>query len=826
VSHFVEHVARDKVLTYLDLSLNQINFRGAFVLEDALVDHPRLRHLDVSHNPLGTFGMRSIARLFTMCMSLTHLQSTECFKVTGDERLGEQLFHMTDPAGSYNLGLSFPYGRAVLRLLYKTCERLQVKMQNAFDIQTSRLDDKPLALPNKKDSEGIWPVPTSGELQVCFNPGLADAVRLEDEEYVEPILDHYCKRVRLKPHLLKIVQLLSWYDKLCHREQEQLLLLDMLAKDFSLTYSHMRQFCKSRDIASAAICRLLPCVEGGHSVRYLCTLFAPSASDYRANQRRLIKFMSFTAENPSGYYRLQLDNAPEYAVAERLLLLSRWEASASARQGVADSSKRGDRSHLRNMRHEQRSLRVSHTGEPWQLPECGVFEFDYVSARRPSASALPLSQDAFQELLTALRRTGCSSAEKLAALRGCSQYLYLTCSQLRSLLGCFDNKDARLDAFVMLLFRLVDIHNEKMCRARFSNADLASLLHRLGHVTYFPFVQVEQMRFELDFSVHDQRLAAHLLMNLHDKEHGEFRNTSYVRADGSVDTFPHGVPRSWLHLEKIPPGGVAHFQYMASSRALDYGHRQLLLETYGGWKQKLPADQVRWWRKLGDVPKDVLIFTLLIKKKFPGVDVAFQALVGDASLRGLNWKTFLEGMLELKWKWFTGPEGKKRLNRVFDYLSAWKKDREVLAQEWAVLDQILEEMELQLQEFQEFVVRIFDGNFETFWAAVDKAGNGKVPVEDWQRQLEQYGYFGDAEDLIALVLDSSSKSVTKEVAHGLLEAGSSHRRGAICITREPAASNGFRCPFDALLGLIPDWTVRSVTKSRASSHSKTPSEAG
>eukprot|EP00971_Amphidinium_carterae_P099127 1960164-Amphidinium_carterae.2 len=52
--------------------------------------------------------------------------------------------------------------------------------------------------------------------------------------------------------------------------------------------------------AGAAICRLIPCVQGGQTVRYLCTLFAPSASENRANHKRLRKFVTLTAENPTG----------------------------------------------------------------------------------------------------------------------------------------------------------------------------------------------------------------------------------------------------------------------------------------------------------------------------------------------------------------------------------------------------------------------------------------------------------------------------------------------------------------------------------------------
>jgi len=829
VCHFVQYLSHDKTLTSLDLSLNQLSYRGAFVLEDALVDHPRLRTLDMKDNPLGAFGMRSMARLFTMCMPLSQLDSSDCFKVTGDERREEQLFHMTDPAGSYTLDLSQPYGRAVLRLLYKTCSRLGVSLQQAFGVQNansgSLLDGKKFVPPAKTDADGVWPVPTTGVLKALFNPGLADEVQLEDEDFVEPVIERYCNRVRLKPHFVKIGQLLKIFNTLSHREQEQLSLLDMLAKDFSLTYPHMHQFCQSRDIASAAICRLIPCVQGGQTVRYLCTLFAPSASENRANHKRLRKFVTLTAENPTGYYRLQLDNAADYAVAERLLLLSRWEAMASVRQGMIDASKHGDRSRLRNLRHEQRLVRMGRMGVPWQLPESGVFEFDYVSGRRPPGDAVPLSDAAFTDWLAALCNSESSTQEKFFAMKSCAANMFLTCEQLRKLLVRIDIHSVRHDIFIMFIFRLVDIHNEKLCRAKFTQAEVAALLNRLGHTTFFPFIQVEQVKFELDFAMHDQRMAAFILLNLHEKEQGELRHASYVREDGTLDKFPHGVPRSWHILEKVPAGGVARFDYLAAFSCMNFPYRHSLLETYGRWKAKKERSEVTWWRGLTETPDDVVLFAICTKRMFPSIDVAFQAFLKDEKLKTLNWNSFLAAMQEMHWKWFHLPEAKKRLHKIFDMLAVWKKTREVTLEEFRVLGQVCDEMELQLREFKEFAGWRFGGHVDQLWSFVDAQKLGRISSEQWQTEMNNAGYFGDATLLIRLATDGCREYLAKEVVEALLHAGHHHRPGVLASNRRSAdGTDTLPSPLDTILSLAHVPAAPSTHRSHSGSKSSPPSK--
>ena len=57
----------------------------------------------------------------------------------------------------------------------------------------------------------------------------------------------------------------------------------------------------------------------------------------------------------------------------------------------------------------------------------------------------------------------------------------LVALQLRALLGRLDAADARMDVYVMMYFRLVDIHNEKAMHSTFTSSVHGSDRHILYH---------------------------------------------------------------------------------------------------------------------------------------------------------------------------------------------------------------------------------------------------------------------------------------------------------------------------------------------------------
>ena len=52
IEYFFEHLSHNTTLTFLDVSLNRIDYRGSLVLEDALEQHKTLWNLRISDNRL------------------------------------------------------------------------------------------------------------------------------------------------------------------------------------------------------------------------------------------------------------------------------------------------------------------------------------------------------------------------------------------------------------------------------------------------------------------------------------------------------------------------------------------------------------------------------------------------------------------------------------------------------------------------------------------------------------------------------------------------------------------------------------------------------
>merc|ERR1719272_1063648 len=165
--------------------MNQIDGSCALILEDALEQHTKLKNLLISQNPLGTEGMRCFLRLLSRSSSgLVEFDCNSCYGHPG-EGLSESAFNLTDPVGRYKLDLGCVFGRTVLRMLYKVCEKLQLNPERAFcDMQytvavprtavTSKKGNTSVPVssykhPVGKDESGLWRVPTTGVLTAVFS---------------------------------------------------------------------------------------------------------------------------------------------------------------------------------------------------------------------------------------------------------------------------------------------------------------------------------------------------------------------------------------------------------------------------------------------------------------------------------------------------------------------------------------------------------------------------------------------------------------------------------------------------------------------------------
>jgi len=749
--YFLERLSNVRALTRLDISLNKIDLRGALVLEDALEHHLNFRDLNISDNALGVNGLRSILRLLARDTSgLVKLQMEHCAQ--GNLEAGEedprQVFSVTSPGGRYSLDLSRPYHRALLRMLHKTCERFACKPQLAFQDLVSHSGPYHHL---KKDEQGLWVTPKQGQITFTFGVFSSKSKSKETEDLGDfsSFLQKHSTLVRLQPSFHKVIPLFAHWKALAGRNAELLAILDALGMDFSLTYPQLRELARNRELANEVICRMLHCVTGGPVARYLSMLLAPTIGHYEQNYARVQSLITFNTLNPNGHYCLDLMSPGQYVIADQLMLLDRWEVEIDESLKRPDVSQWGMRTHVRNLEHQGRALRVKIN--EWRLPTFDTLELDYVSGKRPPDDAHPLDHKTFSRLLHTLHQSSVEEATKIDMLRRISHWIYLKSSQMRELLGAFDSDGRRDDIFVLFYFRIVDMQNEKIFRSRFDDHyELEKLWDRLGWATSFPFVQPERTSFRLDLQYHDCRLATTFIIQLMNREQQtNVRNASFVDAQGQVDPLTLGIPRLWENLDRLPTSGVFRATYICAPEDRNFTARKSMMEKFGWWKLMVPEKSVVWWTGLTEAPIDVQIFMQWLISRFADINETFTRFQhgGKITLR-----EFEDTLAELNCDRFRGVDGPSRVQAVFRFLDP-SGEGGVSQFEWQVLEQLYQEMTLSLEEFVWFLAYVYNHHptfLEQAWSALDEDGSGEISEEEWHSLVKKrLRYFGPSATIFA-----------------------------------------------------------------------------
>eukprot|EP00929_Paragymnodinium_shiwhaense_P086776 TRINITY_DN47210_c0_g1_i1.p1 TRINITY_DN47210_c0_g1~~TRINITY_DN47210_c0_g1_i1.p1 ORF type:complete len:1295 (+),score=272.31 TRINITY_DN47210_c0_g1_i1:211-4095(+) len=422
VVFFIEHLSKCRTLTKLDISINRIDFRAALCIEDALEANRSVQELDVSFNPLGPYGLRSIIR----CMGektnhLRYVNTAGCHQGLVVS-VNDLVFSRCNPSGRYRLNLARPEDRAVLRMLYKSCERFGISPEAGFiDLQHS---EKGYAHATKDPETSSWALSMhSGIMKAAFSveqmKGGSVFKEVDDYDFAS-FFRHAAERTSVSPGVDKGFAVPGLW-RLCGTKQEKDAMLEALSRDILLTYPCVRQLCSSREVTSEVLSRVIHNLDGGTSSQSLAFLLLRSPADLVQVLRRTEICRGFNPQNPTGHYRLNLAQAGDRAVAERLLLLDRWEAGVARRKELVDVSARGNRSFLRNELFQAQPLPVS--PQEWHLPESEVFEFDYASSQRPSQMGdLPiLDEQTLDTIVSVIQESICSANERVDALKGHSE---------------------------------------------------------------------------------------------------------------------------------------------------------------------------------------------------------------------------------------------------------------------------------------------------------------------------------------------------------------------------------------------------------------------
>eukprot|EP00931_Biecheleriopsis_adriatica_P100531 TRINITY_DN7581_c0_g1_i2.p1 TRINITY_DN7581_c0_g1~~TRINITY_DN7581_c0_g1_i2.p1 ORF type:complete len:1698 (-),score=359.25 TRINITY_DN7581_c0_g1_i2:105-5198(-) len=756
--HFIETLERDKALTYLDISCNRLDYRGALVMEAALESNPRLKYFDISQNPLSVLGFRSILRLLSRETSgVTNFECNSCCGSSNVMEAGQgeyKVFSETNPGGKYRLKLNRPYDRALLKMLYRTCKRFNLVPDQGFDVTSPKGYVHPT-----QDAHGIWPVAMDGELVCSLNVenAMAEALKGVADGAFSEMMDKHFERTRIRPPKNKEVGLFAQWKKTDGQSLEQKTMLEALSKDFHFTFPQFATMCKGNTEIPEIAWRLLPVVIGRERTRFLSLLNMPCLGDYLRTVLLAKNFLHFNIENPTAHYQLDLGNCCDYAVAEQLMLLNNWEVSVCTRRGQAIVSHTGHGTQVRNPRFQNKEIRLKVFSE-FRLPEFGTLELDYVSANKPPPGAVALSSDAFDKMLLAVQHAPCEPEDKIAAVSMTSHHWFLLALQMRAMMGIFANAALRAEMYVRLSLRLIDIENEKIFRARFGASETRALAQRLGHAAFFPFIQPEQTDFEFNFEVYDQRLAANFVCRLAAEENrGNIRNFSVTNPDGTVDPMPLGVPRGWDFFEKMPQKGTFRCSYVCSPEDRCYRIRSALMKQYGN-AQAPEESKVMWWSSINKCPEDVIEFVEFINSHYKNIWKPFRIIDGEGGNGVITLSEFKEGVDDLNCHKFDGPDKVERMTTVFRYLDP-SGEGQVSPVEWQVLDQIYLEIQLSIKEFVEFCVRTFGSDLADAWKALDEDGSGEIDADEWVETLQSQGFFGLAEPIFSYLDKDDTGSV-------------------------------------------------------------------
>lgn len=748
---FLEHLTRDFKLQFLDISLNHMDFRGALVAEDALMNCKKLTELNVSHNPLGVVGTRSLLRLLCRdSCGLMHFRCRDCF--SGKSYLpdeGFQMFRCTNPGGRYHLNLQKHYHRALLRMLYKTGERFGLYPTDAFSNIVYSLGSW---VHPANDSHGVWAVPNEGHLSVTFSVDSGIRNKAQDiyDYDFEGYLDRHFTLMRCAPSFRKVVPLFAQWRSSDSVIQEQSAMLDALSNDFRLTYPFMKYLCRNEELTGEIIQRLLGAVEGGVGARYLTLGLNRELVAYVRTLSRVKCLVKFNPQNPNGHYKLNMERHVEKALAERLLLLDRWESGVSLKLGHLDISQRGNNSVIRNEEFQHRPIDVRAMSE-WHIPSYDILELDYTSNRRPPVKASCLDDATLSRIMVTLSQSECSTVFAKEALRMASHAMFITSTQLRTLFGAFKSEESYIELVVIFVTQVVDMQNEKIFRVRIENeAALAELSRRLGYIAMFPFIQPEQTRFVFNLAERDQRIATTLLLNLAVSESVDTArcNPEYIRSNGERDPLPTGVPRSWGDLNKIERGGQLSISYLCAPENVNFQKRKFLFETQGHWKLTVEEKDVQWWSSLKDAPEDVLTYldfltTQFAERRHPIRD-AFAEIDGPGGNGNISLREF-EAYTMTKCKKFKGAREKERIEAVFRFLDP-SGEGQVSADEFMILDQMFKEIKLSIIEFVEFCERTFGEDLADSWVELTRQDDGRDKEElrrdEWKAACDRIGYCG------------------------------------------------------------------------------------
>jgi len=314
-------------------------------------------------------------------------------------------------------------------------------------------------------------------------------------------------------------------------------------------------------------------------------------------------------------------------------------------------------------------------------------------------------------------------------------------------------------------------------RARMEEHQWDRLHRNLGPFIAYGFYQPEQSHYKLDLEQKDDRILASLMVQLaiaeDNKQIFNIREPVLDFPDGKKFDFLIGVPPSWQKASELPPAGTFKFRYMCSPEDRRLERRKDLGASYGDWRCKVDHESVSWWMSLWGVPAGVVRLLHCSLRTFASMEKCFNYLDAPINNGELNLVKLRTRTKKLGWKEL---EDESILREVFRYLDP-NGGGSISKDEWSMMDQLWEELQLRIFEFLTFIDRTYDGDFDEAFDDIDIDGNASIDHKEWEKVIRSVGFYGPSLAIFSYAADAGEGEQRRITREGWAKLQSLYEKG-------------------------------------------------
>ena len=579
-------------LLKLNLAHTRIDFRGAIALATQLENNSTIKELVMDDNSIGMTGVQVMMKAAKKAGANQdfplHVSLIRCEAGGGTK----SIFDPSQPAGNYELDMSDGFSGGILKNLLRLHAMgrgffVALDQTRVIDMAQLMVQARPPAnatlvigngipqrytimLPSEagEDDDGNpcrvvdpdetnWEIPTEGLLKFKFA-----MILVRDKE--SNCLDESASK-----------NLQSCFQNRKKNSEDREEAMDLyIGPETVLTFqnvidlvSYLQGSPDDMELANSRGTLIAKCyhkLDQSHRAPDLLDLLDRDARN-TAEKILGVVSSSFTRNNPTGRYKLNLKDKAEREVCMRLIecrseqskRLAQLEAYYKSRTGRRDPIERT----WRNCTFDKKPFDFDMS---WKVPEKGVIEFDFVHLKKPTCEDKPLTDEEFfsycKKHLEPFIHAG-EEARYVGSVRRWSDRVVFTCKQLRRLLRRLKTPLARVEIIVIGFARTVDWHSFKYIQHEVSVNEFKELRQRIGLVNMWD----ESMAcdyYELDLEDPEQRWVCQEVLHLGSIEPGENMGESML------DGIDFTITSAWLQPDGVPRRGLLQIYYNREARII------------------------------------------------------------------------------------------------------------------------------------------------------------------------------------------------------------------------------------------------------------------